>query len=174
MPFFQSTNPGRSGGGDLRRAVVVGAGFGGAAFGLVGAQDNLRGFAAQNVGENLVRRQNACPRVDHEQTGVGHFDGALGQAPHAALQAFVCRLFQASRVDDRKAQIAKPRRTFPQVARHARLIIDERQLLAHQTVEQGRLAHIGTTNNDDGGFHIHLASAPCERIRQAEGDFFAA
>ena len=34
MPFFQSTNPGRSGGGDLRRAVVVGAGFGGIASAL--------------------------------------------------------------------------------------------------------------------------------------------
>ncbi len=46
-------------------------------------------------------------------------------------------------VDDVEPQRAKPRRAHAPVARDARPVVDERELLAHQPVEQGRLADVG-------------------------------
>ena len=125
--------------------------------GLVGGQDDVLGALAQDVGEILVRRRDAHAGVDDEQADVGLVHGTLGQAPHPALQRIVLDHFQAGRVDHDEAQVAQARVALAQVAGDARLVIDQRQPLAHEAVEQGGLADIGPS--DDGECEGHYLYA---------------
>ena len=50
------------------------------------------------------------------------------------------------------------------VARHARLVIHQRELLADQAVEQGRLADIGPADDGDGEGHAVLLERDQARV----------
>jgi hypothetical protein len=124
------------------------------AFGLVDPKDHPCGFLAQNVSKGFVRRRNPHPTIDQEQAHIGHVDGALGQAAHAALKAVVGHLFQTRRVDHGKAQVEQLGIAFAQIARHAGLVIDQRQFAPHKAVEKGRFAHIGAAHDSEGKAHV--------------------
>ena len=62
-------------------------------------------------------------------------------------------LLEPGRVDDAEAQGAEPRLAFAAVAGDARAVVDERELLADEAVEQGRLADVRPSDDGDGGRH---------------------
>ncbi len=72
---------------------------------------------------------------------------------HAGFETVVIGGLIARCVDQDQWQGGKtPFRLLP-VTRHTRLVIDQRDLLADEAVEEGRLAHIGAS--DDGEFQRH-------------------
>ena len=115
-------------------------------------------LAAQDVGKDLIRRGDAHPPVDQEQADIGHVHRPLGQAAHPALQAVVRDLLQTRRVDHGKAHVEQPGVALAQVAGHAGLVIDQRQLAPDKAVEQGGLAHIGAAHDGEGETHLSLRS----------------
>ena len=72
-------------------------------------------------------------------------------------ERFLGGLFKAGGVDDAEFEIAETRLAFATVAGDAGLVVDERQLLADQPVEQGRLADIRPP--DDGDERRHVMSS---------------
>ncbi len=129
------------------------AAFRRSAFRLVGDQHDGRIAFAQPAGNFLVQRRDACARVDQEQSDVAIVDRRLRLDTHPARQRLRVFILIAGGVDDGEVQTQKMRLTFPPVARHARLVIHQRQLLADQAVEQGGLAHIGASDDRYGGQH---------------------
>ena len=53
----------------------------------------------------------------------------------------------------RKAQVRDPAVALATVAGHAGAVVDERELLADEAVEQGRLAHVGAADDGDDERH---------------------
>ena len=129
------------------------AGIGGGAFGLVGGEDHVGGAFAQDFGKDPVGGRQPGAGVDDEEADVGHVHRAFGQLAHPALQAFVGGLFQTGGVDHGEAQIAQPGLALAQVAGHAGLVVDQRQPLADEPVEQGGLAHVGASDDGEGQGH---------------------
>ena len=64
---------------------------------------------------------------------------------------------------DGEFEIAEPRLALAAVARHAGLVIDQRELLPDQPVEQRRFADIGPA--DDGNREGHERSVRCRARR---------
>ena len=93
------------------------------------------GALAQNFGKHLIRRRHPRARINHKEADVSHVNRALGQTAHAPLQAFVGRLFKASSVNHRKAQVRKACIAFTQIARDPRLVIDQSQTFANKAIE---------------------------------------
>ena len=124
-----------------------------APLGLVHRQDDLRARTAQQVGEDLVGRRDPRTGVGDEQAGIRVAHGVFRQLAHPAGQAFIGRLLQPRGVHHGKAQIAQPRLALAQVAGDTRLVIDQRQALADQPVEQGRFADIGPADDGEGESH---------------------
>ena len=116
-------------------------------FRLVGHKDHGGSLASQNVRKSHVVRKDTGTCIDHEKTSIGRGNRALGQTPHAPLQAFVVCFFQSGRVHDRTMHSRKSSFTLPHVPRHPRLVVDERETFAHESIEQRRLAHVGTSDN---------------------------
>ena len=125
----------------------------GAAFALVGGQNDIVGPLAQDIGKHQIGRSHPVASINHEQTDIGHINRAFGQTAHTALQTVVRHIFQTRRIHNGKPQIRQPRFTFAQVARHARLVIDQRQSLADKAVEKRRFAHIRAPHNGKGERH---------------------
>ena len=140
--FAQPQRPGFDHTGIRRRTLA-----------LVGGQDHMRRTFAQDLGKHHVHRSHPGAGIDHEQADIGHVHRPFRQAAHPALKAVVGRIFQPRRVDHGKAQIAQPRLALAQIARHAGLVVDQRQLLADKTVEQGGFAHIGPPHNGERETH---------------------
>jgi hypothetical protein len=78
----------------------------------------------------------------------------LGLLAHPGFEAVVGDVLVAGGVDQRQVHVADVAISVPTVAGHTRPIIDEREALAHQPVEQGRLAHVGAA--DDGDLQCHV------------------
>ena len=97
-----------------------------------------------------VDRGQADAGVDHEEDGVGLGDGGLGLDAHAPGEARRLALLEARRVDDREAEIAELGVALAAVARDAGLVVDQRQLLADEPVEQRRLADVWPADHGDG------------------------
>ena len=136
-----------------QRPALDRAGLAGPPLGLVGDKDDVAGAPAQDVGEVFVGRGDARAGVDHEQADIGLIDRAFGQAAHPALQAVILGHLEPGRIDHHKAQIAQPPGPFAQVARDAGPVIDQREALAHQPVEQGGLADIRPPDDGEGKAH---------------------
>jgi hypothetical protein len=126
------------------------AGF---ALGLVGGDDHRLAATAQQGGEHFIQRGDAFAGVVDEQRDVRFLDGQLGLMTHARLQAFVRDVLEAGGVDQFQVQVAEAARGITAVTRNTRLVVDDSQLLAGQTIEQRGLAHIGAA--DDGEFQRH-------------------
>ena len=120
-----------------------------AAFRLVGQQDHRRLVTPQMVGEDAVQRRDALAGVHHEQDQLGVIQRRLGLFAHARFQALVGDVLEARGVDQGQVDVADVAVRIATVARHPRPVIDEREFFAHQSVEQGGLAHIGATDDSD-------------------------
>ena len=129
-------------------------GIGSTALGLVGGDKDVIRPLAQDLGEHFVKRRHPGPRVDQEQAHIGHVHRPLGQLAHPALEAVVGGILQPRGVDHRESQVGQPRIAFPQVARHARLVVDQRQPLAHKPVEQRGFAHVGAAHDCQCETHL--------------------
>ena len=138
------------------KAKAVGldhTGVGGFALCLVGGQNDMGGFLAQDIGKDQIRRRDTHAGVDHEQADVRHIHGTFGQAAHPALQTVVGDFFKSGGIHHSESQVGKPRRAFAQIARHTGLIIDQRQLFTDKTVEQRGFPDVGTAHNGEGERH---------------------
>ena len=125
--------------------------FGGFAFGLVGDQHNRRRRAAQPARNFMVERGHTRARINHEQGDIGMIDCGLRLHPHPPRQGRRIFIFKPCGVDDAEIHAEEARIAFPPVARHAGLVIDQRQPFTDQPVEQRRFADIGAPDNGDGG-----------------------
>ena len=132
--------------------------LGGAALGLVGGQHHLAALAAQDLGEDVVQGNHPLPGVDHEQADVGVVHRLLRLGPHAGFQAVVVDVLEACGVDQDKVEVAQPAAGLPPVAGHAGAIVHDGELLARQTIEQGRLADIRPSDNSELQRHGALSA----------------
>ena len=135
------------------------AAVGRAALGLVGAEDDGRARAAQQLRQHLVDGRDAHAGVDQEEAGVRLRDRALGEPAHSARQRVVGDLLEARRVDDGEAQVAEARLALAQVARDARPVVHEREPPPDEPVEQRGLADVRPS---DDGEREHIRE-PCMR-----------
>ena len=103
--------------------------------------------------------------VDHEEDDIGLGDRGLGLGPHAAEERVLVGLFETGGVDDREAEMAERGIALAAIARHARPVVDQRELLADEPVEQRRLADIGPADDGDDGCHqtSHSIVTPARR-----------
>ena len=99
----------------------------------------------------LVERSHALRRIDQEQRGVGVAHRGFGLLAHPAGQRLRVLVLEARRVDHSEIKPEKLRLAFTAVARDARPIVDQREALADEPVEQGRFADVGPADNGDGG-----------------------
>src|SRR5690349_21805161 len=132
----------------LKQARVAGA-----AFRLVGNRHHRHFLRAQPAGDFFIERGEPGARVDHEQRRVGAFDADFGLLAHPARKRVLVLVFPARGVDDGEFEPRQHRVAHPPVARHPGLVVDQRQLLADQPVEQRRLADVGPADDDDLRFH---------------------
>ncbi|MNI57893.1 hypothetical protein D3C73_1129800 [compost metagenome] len=127
-----------------------------AAFGLVGQQDDGLVHLAQAVSEDAVQRGHAFARVHHEQDQVRVVDRRLGLLAHPGFQALVSDVLIPRRVDQGQIHVADHAVGVAAVAGHAGAIVDQRQALADEAIEQCRLAHIGAADDGDLQSHVGL------------------
>ena len=120
-------------------------------FRLVGDQHQGDGGPSKPTRDLLVERGHAGPRVDHEQRCIGAFQAGFGLRAHPAGQAGGIVVLPPGGVDDGEAHPRKVRVAHPAIASHAGAVVDQRQPLADQAVEQRRFADIGPADDDDGG-----------------------
>ena len=103
-----------------------------------------------SAGEMLIQRCHARASIDHEQADVRLIYGCLGLLAHTAFERALRGIVQAGRVDDGETQIRQPCLALAPVPRDTRQIVDQRQALAGQTIEQRRFADIGPADYCDG------------------------
>jgi len=132
--------------------------FGGAAFNLVGDDDDRRGFGPKPTPDFLIKGSETLARVDQQQGRVGVAHGRFGLRTHPAGQSMRFLVFEPGCVDDAKVKAKQVRIAFTPVASHARLVIDERKALADKPVEERRFADVGTADDRNGreGHDCHL------------------
>lgn len=137
-----------------KRIGLEDAALTGAPFGLVGQQDDRHRRGAQPLADLLVERRQAGARIDHEKRDIGGFQRRFGLLAHTAGQCFGLVVFPARRVDDLEFQAEQLGVAETTVARHARLIVDERELLADEPIEQRGLADVGSADDDHLRKHV--------------------
>ena len=109
---------------------------------------------AQAFGEDLVQRGHALARVHHEQDQVAVFQRRLGLFAHPGFETVVGDVLIARGVDQGQIHVADVAIGVPAVAGHTRPIVDQREALADEAIEECRLAHIRAA--DDGDFESHV------------------
>ena len=142
-----------------KRVSFQDAGFARTAFGLVGDQHHRHVLLPQPAPDLLVQRGKPGSRIHHEQRGIGAFQGDLRLGQHATGQGLVVLILPAGGVDRLELQARKAGQPHAPVARHTGLIVDQRQPLAHQPVEQCRLADIGASDDHHLGKLARLHGA---------------
>ena len=106
-----------------------------------------------SCGELPVVGGQAGARVDHEQDA-SHRRSPSRSARASGRRASPVALLEAGGVDDGEGEIGEPRLALAAVARHARLVVDQRQLAPDQPVEQRRLADVGPADDRNPGAHV--------------------
>ena len=101
----------------------------------------------------LVGGRHAGARVDHEEHEVGFLHRRLGRLAHAVGERFRRRLLKPRGVEQAETHVARIDLRLAPVARDAGQIVDERQPLAGQPVEERRLADIRPAGDGDGEGH---------------------
>jgi hypothetical protein len=138
---------------ETERKRLVETGFRAARLRLVGDEDDRLAGLAQDLGEGLIVRGEPRLGVDDEHRDVGVVDGMQRLGAHAALQRIGMADLEAGRVDDVEDKIVKLGGMQAAVARHARRVVDKRELAPGQPVEQRRLADIRTSDDGNGEAH---------------------
>jgi hypothetical protein len=131
----------------------------GTAFRFVGEHQHWLAMAPELAGEFAIDRRHAGPRVDDEETDVGVGNRCFRLRAHAVLETAARCGIEACGVEKPESQIGEPALTFAAVARDARLVVDQRQLAAHQAVEERRFADIRPAEYRDFGGHQGWFSA---------------
>ena len=128
------------------------------ALALVGDQHHRLVGAAREIGKGAIVRRQAGARVDHEHQGVGKPDRGLGLLLHPRGQRALGALVEARGVDHGEFEIAEASLALAAVAGDAGLVIDQRELLSDQPVEQRRFSDIGPADNGnrEGGHRRSL------------------
>ncbi len=121
----------------------------GAAFTLIGNKNGWLARSANEIGESAIGRHRAGPRIDQEQDRIGLFDGLRGLRLHPRRKTIARGVFETCRIDNFERQIAELGITLAPIARHARLVVDQRHAAPNQTVEQRRFTDIGAPNDRD-------------------------
>src|SRR4029079_12875820 len=96
-------------------------------------------------------------RVDHEEDGIGLFDGRFGLSTHTTGQTFRSGLLQSGGIDHGEGDVAKSAFPLAPVAGNAGLVVNKCKPAADQPVEEGRLADIGAADNGDCEWHEWLS-----------------
>ena len=158
---------------EAERVGLVSPLHAGAALGLVRDQDDGTFRAPDKVREPLVVGGEAGAAVDHEQNDVGLGDRRLGLGAHAALERALVGMLEPRGVDDPEDEVAQPPLALAAIAGHARAIVHEGQTLADETVEQRRLADIGSADDRHGdagsSFGHRRAPSPAPEPRGRPG-----
>jgi hypothetical protein len=68
---------------ETERISFVNTGLGRAAFAFIGGEDHLLAGDPHELGEDLVGRDDPCPRIDHKQNEIGLGDGRFRLLAHA-------------------------------------------------------------------------------------------
>ena len=123
------------------------------ALALVGDQHHRLVGAAGEIGKGAVVRRQAGAGVDHEHQRVGKRDRGFGLLLHPRGQRALGALVEAGGIDDGEFEIAEPPLALAAVAGDAGLVIDQRELLPDQPVEQRRLSDIGPADDGDREGH---------------------
>ena len=137
---------------EAERIGLVDARLGRAALAFIGGEDHRLAGAAHQLGENLVCRHHAGPRVDQEQHQIGLGDRRLRLLAHARGKPLIPGL-EPRGIDEGDGARPKLGLGLAPVARQTGLVVDQRQLLADQPVEQGGLADIRPSDDGDGEGH---------------------
>jgi hypothetical protein len=119
--------------------------------GLVTDDDHWGGFDAQPAPDLLVEWSHPFARVDQEQGGVGVTHCRFGLRTHPPRQGVRVLVLEPRRIDHPKVEPEQLRLALAAVARHARPVVDQREALADEPVEQRRFADVGPADNGDGG-----------------------
>src|SRR2546428_459789 len=120
------------------------------------------------VRPSYTRVVSTAPRVDHEQDEVRLVDGSEYRAADALDQGLLGRRIEATGVDHRGLPALEADAPVKPVPRHAGRVADERLTPADQTVEEGRLADVRTTDDgDDRADHFFLPRRPATRTTTA-------
>ena len=123
------------------------------AFALVGDKhDRLVGTACE-IREGTVGRRQTDPCIDHEHQRISGSDRRFRLLLHPRGERTLRAFIQACGIDQREFEIAEPALAFAAVAGDSWLVIDKRELLPNQPVEQGRLADIGPADDGDRKGH---------------------
>ena len=141
----------RSGFAETQRKALEYARIALAAFGLVGHQYDRNRLFAQPARDFLVERGEPDPRIEHEHGRIGTFEADLGLLAHATRQAFRILVFPPGGIDDLEFEPRNDGIAEAPVARDAGLVIDQREALADQTIEQRRLADVRPADDDHRG-----------------------
>gem|GEM_PF-4239642 len=136
---------------EAERIGLQHAAFAGAAFGLVGQHDHRHRRGAQPLADLLVQRRQPGARIDHEKCHIGGFQRRFGLLAHAAGKRFGLVVLPTRRIDDLEFQAEQFGIAEAAVARNARLVVDERELLADEPVEQRGLSDVRSADDDDLG-----------------------
>ncbi len=125
----------------------------GAPFALVGGQNEGLSRAADQGCDAPVYGGEFGAGVDHKDDKVRFRDGLLGLLAHARRDAAGLGILQPRRVGEDDLMLADADARFLAVARQARHVVDKREPLACEAVEDGRFADIGPANDGDGIGH---------------------
>ncbi|MNH12281.1 hypothetical protein D3C79_718180 [compost metagenome] len=122
------------------------------AVGFVDCNDQRAGHVL-NAFEHQLVLIGPARTVDHENHHIDVLQGRRGIAVHVAVQGLVVGLVHTGGIDVDRLHVTLGLDAEHVVAGGLRLARGDRQLLAEDVVEQGRLAHVGAA--DDG----HVAAA---------------
>ena len=150
-----------------QRIGIEDAAVAAAPLGLVGDHDDRDVRRAQPVTDLAVERGQPGAGIDHEQHRVRIGDAHFGLCAHATRQGARVLVFPTGGIDDREFHARQLHIAESAVARDAWLVVDQRQFLADQPVEQRGFAHIGATDDDDARKHDWCASGASAPAWQA-------
>ena len=117
---------------------------------MLATRIDRRRLDAEPAPDLLVERRQALARVDQEQCRIGVADRGLGLLPHPARQRVGVLVLEPGRINHPEVEPEQARLTFAPVARHPGPVVDQREALTDETVEQGRFADVGSADDRDG------------------------
>src|SRR5690625_4238446 len=89
---------------------------------------------------------HACSCVYKYQDRIGFLDSLFGLTTHSRFQAIVCQVFQSSSIHQREGEVEEATLAVSAISGDTRLIVDEGQAFADQSIEEGRLSDIRTSH----------------------------
>ena len=125
--------------------------------GLVRREHHRLTAAAEAVGDVVLDGDDPGLRVDDEEHDVGLVDRGLRLAAHGVLEILggfsggprPPRIDEAAGVDERELAAAPLRRRVEAVARRSGLVLDDRDAVADEAVEERRLPDVGSPDDRD-------------------------